>query len=243
MIHEDCHCPRAEHHHGTDATYNAHKCRCDLCRRATAAARRRQYRLAAIETHNPDRTRFVDAKHVLIHIEKLRRSGMSTERIAELSGLSRGSVGRLIWPSRAGEQPATGLRRATVEKILAVKPDPSPGHVVDPTGARRRLQALVAIGWSSRELARRLGKPDKDGLNRLLRGAQPGVRLDFFEKVGRLYEELWNTHPAGPTATRARNAARAKGWLTPMAWDDERIDDPNYHPQQKPVGFHERNAA
>jgi hypothetical protein len=90
-------------------------------------------------------------------------------------------------------------------------------------GARRRLRALVAIGWTRAQLADRL---------QLTRGQLAGV-LDrspvtpATEQAARgLYEQLWNCWPTGPIAERTRRMARRRGWAVPMAWDDDLIDDP-----------------
>lgn len=91
---------------------------------------------------------------------------------------------------------------------------------VDATGARRRIQALMAIGWSSREIMRRLGYSDgsvwlyyADHLN-----------VATIEKIRALYEDLWDK--PGPSKW-TRTFAANRGFLPPLAWDEEAIDDPS----------------
>ena len=95
-------------------------------------------------------------------------------------------------------------------------------------GTRRRLQALVAIGWTRAQLARRLGlTPPR--LGRLLH--HDGlVEAATAAAALALYDELWNHWPAGAAADRSRGYARARDWAVPMAWDDDQIDDPDAGP-------------
>lgn len=101
-----------------------------------------------------------------------------------------------------------------------------PPPLVDATGVRRRLQALMAIGWPSRELARRLGR-DSGALGRILWTASPHRRVtrELHADVNALYDQLWDQ--AGPSLESRRRAA-ARGWPPPLFWDDMLIDNPLY---------------
>jgi hypothetical protein len=50
-------------------------------------------------------------------------------------------------------------------------------------------------------------------------------------QVARVYDELAMT--PGPS-TRARDAAARRGWVPPLAWDDDEIDDPQARPARGP---------
>lgn len=109
----------------------------------------------------------------------------------------------------------------------------NPRHV-DGTGTRRRLQALSALGWSRVELADRLGVTNAS-INARLRKTGP-VHRDTAAKVRALYDDLWDVTPPPATGkaqgarTRAIRQAREAGWVVPMLWDDETIDDPDVGP-------------
>lgn len=96
-------------------------------------------------------------------------------------------------------------------------------------GARRRLQALVAIGWSQSHLAARLSMQPSNFASLLTR---EHVRTGTAKAVQNLYDQLWNRppvaadHRARISASRARRYAEARGWPPPLAWDDDIIDDP-----------------
>jgi hypothetical protein len=96
----------------------------------------------------------------------------------------------------------------------------------DITGTARRIRALNAIGWPMRELAKRLDCT-RQAVQRLALEENPLVQLRTAGRVRALYWELSAT--PGPSV-RARQQAAAKGWPTPIAWDD--IDDPNEKPQR-----------
>jgi hypothetical protein len=95
---------------------------------------------------------------------------------------------------------------------------------VDATGTRRRIHALMAIGWSRSEILTRLGY--RDTRNRWLTRVER-VNRRTASRVTALYDELSNSSgPSGQTAAWARN----HGYLPPLWWDDDLIDDPTYNP-------------
>lgn len=98
--------------------------------------------------------------------------------------------------------------------------------VIDGTGTRRRLQALVAIGWAAPEMARRLGV-GQAVITRLYQ--QQRVNGKTAAAVRQLYDSLWST--PGPS-WRSRYRAQASGWPPPQAWDDDEIDDPTARSRQ-----------
>jgi len=102
----------------------------------------------------------VDAEPVREHLRALSRAGIGWKRAAQLSGISTGAVSHLLFGGPGDRKPATRVRPATAAAILAVRASAavlSPGALVPAAGTRRRLQALVAIGWPQAQLASRLG--------------------------------------------------------------------------------------
>lgn len=86
-------------------------------------------------------------------------------------------------------------------------------------GVARKLQALMAIGWSGEYLADRLGVRRS---NMPTSAKYPTVRKAFADKVDALYSELCET--AGPSVkTKAR--AKAAGWLPPAEYVERSTDD------------------
>lgn len=98
---------------------------------------------------------------------------------------------------------------------------------IDPTGTIRRIHALMAIGWTTTQLGQRIGY-GSTALNQITR-CREWVMRETADKVRTLYDELSMT--PGPSAETRKRAAR-KGWVPPLAWDDESIDDPRAKPYQ-----------
>lgn len=232
----DCTHPVARHEHGTRNAYVVDKCRCRPCRDAARAYEAERARLHAYGRY----TGLVDAQPVREHLLWLRGEGISARRAAELSGVDLSTVGRILHGrTERGEGPAKRVRPDTADAILSVRPSleaMAAGRRIDGTGTLRRLQALVAIGYGISNLAGRLGWLTGN-LWKLL-NLQEQVSAGTARAVRVLYDELWDrpNQPADwhakASATRARNLAAARGWLPPLAWDDDTIDDPNHVPDR-----------
>jgi len=96
-------------------------------------------------------------------------------------------------------------------------------QVVPSLGTARRLQALAAIGWSGPDLARELGYRSAAAVTYLQRRYRPAVLRTVADRVTEVYERLSMT--PGPSR-RAVDTAVRNGWVPPLAWDDDEIDDP-----------------
>lgn len=199
-------------------------CRCRVCRRANVAYESNRRRQVAYGRWQP----FVDAEPVRQHVQRLRAAGMGQKRVAELAGISSNTIAKLLY----GATPTRRVRPATAERLLSVTLGLDlfrAAALVDATGARRRLQALVALGWPMTELARRMGMAPST-FSQFMRSRT--VRAVNARRVGELYESMWDQAPPRDTpqrrgaASRARTLARVEGWLPPLAWDDDTIDDP-----------------
>lgn len=220
----------ARHVHGSNPAYVLDRCRCRPCMDARAAYERGRARQRAY-----GRACYVDAGRARAHVEALRGQGLGLKRIAAVSGVPNGGLSKLMYGDRSrGMKPSARIRPTTEAKILgvAVTVDRLGRRVaVDGVGTRRRLRALMAIGWHMSELARRLGRSPTN-FTEVVNGRRP-VCAGTAVAVRALYDELSMTPPVQDTpwgrarAARARNWARCNGWLPPLAWDDESIDDPD----------------
>lgn len=117
------------------------------------------------------------------------------------------------------------VQRSTESKMLAI---PVPveliptGAYINGVGTRRRLQALVAIGWTQRLIGLELGVV-QSRVKALTH--QDGVTARVAFEVRDVFDRLSMT--VGPS-NQTRIRAAAKGWLPPLAWDD--IDNPDEVP-------------
>jgi hypothetical protein len=98
------------------------------------------------------------------------------------------------------------VRPATMARILAVNPqrDNRRDSYTDATGSRRRLQALAVNGYSTRDLAARLGLKQATTVQDIASGKTPTVRYRTMDAIRDLYEELWDSREATPAARRSR---------------------------------------
>ncbi|SDD43005.1 hypothetical protein [Auraticoccus monumenti] len=229
----ECTHPQAHHEHGTRLAYVLDKCRCRPCRDAVRVYESARSRRIAYGRPGS----LVDADPVRAHLKDLSAQGMGWKRAAAAAGVANGTVYAILYGKLLSQPdhpehrpPRKRVRRDIAEKLLAVQVTLAAGALVDGTGTRRRLQALVAIGWSMSELGRRLGWQPANawklvtGEGQVTHHTAAGVRA--------LYDELWNQPVTGSdratktSATRASQLAGRNGWLPPLAWDDDLIDDP-----------------
>lgn len=172
----------------------------------------------------------VDAAPVRDHYRALLASGMSRNQVSRVSGVKVDQLDNLLRASKdRGDQSARTVFSRTADRILAV-PVPvshqvwrtaADGQRVDPTGTSRRLQALVAIGYTQRVLAARLGVLEAN-MPPIVNGTRL-VTAGVARKVAGLFNEL---QLAPGDSVRARNMAARRGWVSPLAWDEDTIDDP-----------------
>lgn len=161
----------------------------------------------------------VPTAQVRQHVDLLSASGMSLTAIADAARLSPATV----WPiARQGRRYVQGPTAAAILAVAAPLRPSLPAGMTDVTGTSRRLQALVAIGYSISDLSRRLGYKNMQQVWEWTRRRQATVAVASAVKVTDLYELLSGT--PGPS-TRARNDGLRNGWPPPLAWDDD-IDDP-----------------
>ena len=184
----------------------------------TATAQDPKYAKAWRLDHARGVKRLVDVEPVARHVEHLMATGFTIRGSAEVAGLSPAAVSRI----HLRRQPR--VNRATARALLAVRPSTilaraNPAGFVPAIGARRRLRALLAIGWRHTDLSARCGFVTALALNH----AGDMVERWKHDATLRVYDELWNT--PGPSRRTAGRAAAA-GYPPPMAWDDDTIDDP-----------------
>lgn len=106
------------------------------------------------------------------------------------------------------------------------------GRAVPAIGDQRRLQALMALGWSSTEIAAAAGLPHRNHVLRILNG-QKGKPTLWVERkthqwVCEVYEALSMSFSDSPYSARTRAWAQRQGFLPPLAWDNP--DDPSEQP-------------
>jgi AraC-like DNA-binding protein len=208
-------------HHGTLDAYRRERCRCGPCRDANRDAQRRRRRAIAYGQWQP----FVDAEPIRAHVTQLAAAGLSLRRIAELSGVSRGCLEALMHGKPAcGRAPSHHIRAATAARLLLITP-PTPRAAyrtarTNAAEARRRLQELIALGWSMSRIAEQLHCTHSHISRLLTRQAITGATD---RQIRDLYERL-SANPPYPTTAgeqaslhAARRYAAQRGWHPPTS--------------------------
>lgn len=218
----DCTHPRAQHQHGARAAYVADRCRCAPCTDANNAAARQARRNCV--AGGP--ATYVPADSARAHLRRLLAAGVALNRVAALSGVGSSTLYELLIRRPDGRGPLARVRPTTEHRLLAIDPATAqlnPRTPIDATGTRRRLQALVACGWSAPRLAELLRRrPDR--LGELL--TADTVVVATARAVHALYDHLWDATPPHAThversqADAAKAYAQKRGWAPPLAWDD-----------------------
>jgi hypothetical protein len=232
-----CHHPRANHQHGTRACYVHDHCRCYPCGAANS-----NYAAELNRQTVYGRSNLVDAEPVREHIRQLMAGGMGRRTIADRAGLSESSVVTLLYgrrrPDGTRRPPSRRIRADVAQKLHDVRLELAEHALVDSTGTVRRIRALIALGWSQAKLADLLGITPQNFW--FPAAARPRVLSSTARAVRELYDDLSMKHPPEDTpaqraaASRARSYAAARRWVPPLAWDDDKIDDPAAH---KPKRF------
>lgn len=169
-------------------------------------------------------------------IDRAHESGMSYTQIAYQLESQKSTISKL-----ANRETKT-MHRSTYEKLLRLQPELPErtgntrrgGAKLDPTCTVRRLQALAAAGWTSRDMAPYIGM-DQRNLSNLLLGKVSFVYAVTAKEIAAAYDKLQYMDADEHCTTRALNAARNKArknaWAPTWAWDEDTIDDPKAEPE------------
>ncbi|WP_330236119.1 hypothetical protein [Streptomyces sp. NBC_00566] len=214
--------------HGSLSRARHHHCTCQPCRERSTAYMQHRSRMVAYGRWQP----YVDAEPIRQHVALLRACSLGIPRIRQLSGTSGGAMSKLLYGAN-GKPPSARVRTLTADRLTGIRPSLElalPTARVDGVGTRRRLRALVAVGWPQIELAHRLGM-DKKSVNDQVNTHGLPAYASTALAVRALYDELWNVDPASQGVgerwiAEAKARAHARGWAPPAAWDDDYIDSP-----------------
>ncbi|MFB7605232.1 hypothetical protein [Streptomyces gardneri] len=223
---------RTAPHHNNLTCYTDYRCRRPECVERFTTWQRNRLQAVADGTWQP----FIDAAPVREHLRSLYAAGLTIHRVSELTGIDWNTL--RLYTQPAVRQGRGMIRRTTAEtqaKILAIEPTPSLPGRVDPTGTRRRIQALVATGWPLKELGPHLAI-QPDNVRRILARGQR-VYGTTAQSAAKAYEQLRDSKPQRHGVTdlaiaRARRHAKQNRWAPPSYWADRMdvIDDPDFEP-------------
>lgn len=233
----------ANHQHGTRAAYVLDRCRCLPCAEANTRAQNERERQKAYGRYN----KYVPGGPVREHIQALQNAGMGLKTIAKRTGVSTGTLSKIKYgvyaPGPGGRngngvllrEPSRRVLRETAEKLYALDPDWS-GPLPLADGARlspeatakvqRRLQSLVALGWSQSLIGQRLGINSRGNVGPVIHGRE-SMLFATAKRANALFDELCMTpppeleHRQKISVSRARRYAKQLGWVPPLALDED----------------------
>lgn len=154
------------------------------------------------------------------------RYGATHYDIAQAAGVDERSI-RYIMSAYSAPCSERGVYIKTAVKIMNVRSLP-PGHrLVSGVGTQRRVEALSAMGWTRKEVARRADLADST-----LHPAKLNKNVWFSTEhaVKSIYEQLRWQSSSGQRAEQTRAIARRLGYAPPWAWKNGTIDDPKKNP-------------
>lgn len=164
---------------GTRSAYTA-GCHCGACRAANSAYQVQRAARAKNPTLADAAAQQVPAAPVRDHLRALAAAGVGLRALAAATGLSRSQLSKI----RSGT--ARTVRPRTRDAVLAIQPThAAAGALVDAAPTWRRIDALLAAGWTKSRLAAELGRTG--------RGLQLGRRRVTKANADRI-EEIWRRH-------------------------------------------------
>lgn len=161
--------------------------------------------------------RTVPAGPVAEHLRGLLELGATRGAIADVAGLHTSGVCKVLRGQSRSLRPGTARRMLAVS-IQDVMRRPAPAGFVPAVGARRRISALLALGWRHEDITAAAG-----GVRSAVVLNQVGdlVGRSTHDALCRAYTALSMT--TGPSE-RTRRRAAAAGYAPPLAWEDAELD-------------------
>jgi hypothetical protein len=199
-----------DHVHGV----NQQRCGHPDCKAATT-----RYRKRWVLDKSRGNYRTTSADEVRLHLASLAGAGWTLRAIAGAADVSPQVISHL----KDGQRSVT---KRIAAAILAVSVDDLPRAAsrqttepfVPRVGTVRRLQALMAIGWSAKAMGEHLGRNDGGRwVYNLMNQQGRWVTRSTHDVVAAMYREL--AAKPGPSEI-ARRRARRRGFPTPVEWDD-----------------------
>ncbi|MEU1133549.1 hypothetical protein ABZ383_27455 [Streptomyces sp. NPDC005900] len=146
---------------------------------------------------------------------------MNITQIAREAGTEPSTVRRLIEGQKS-------VLTVNAEKILSVPLDVRVSRGDVPAiGAIRRVRALYALGHLNWVIAQEAGV-SRDAICSLAAGSWQTLEVSRDAGIRAAYDRL--SMRTG-TSWKTRKTAARHGWVPPLAWDDDTIDDPSAQPQ------------
>lgn len=167
------------------------------------------------------RARYVPAEPVRRKLQQFLDADVPVRALSRSSGLSAPALRAIVDGERDVVQRRTAeyVSRLT---LTGVYEQQQSGHVPK-VGAVRRVQALMAMGWTRNHIT----EAGATSLPRVLSGPGNLITLEKWREIKDVYDQLGMTPGPSP---ETKGHARSRGYSPPLAWDDSTIDNPHARP-------------
>lgn len=226
-------CPPEHNHGSTTGCYTDHKCRCEKCRSGWRAYIKKWRREAKDRKLNR-----VDPAAARQRVKELREQGWTIKLIVEKTGLKKSTVATIS--DGSAKRITEDTERAIFEVPYA--PQDSKRYSVPAYRVRRRIEALIAQGYSVEKIGRMAGIEAKQ-MSRLLHDSRKNCRRSTFNAIDTVFQAFHERHAEprpprmGSDMERIRKAltyAKKRGYVTSFYWTD--IDNPQCRPCKRVGG-------
>lgn len=198
----------------------------EMARARDNQLRRQRTRREILARANGQPYGMTDAAPLREHINALRKLGWGFMAIASLHGELTNSQVRQIAlgnTEQANVRSARLLRIPLHYRVPASLPDDC---WVPAAGALRRVEGLLALGWTHDHLREATGGYSTTRMLSSRNGRPVTMQAHNWRRIDRAFRAL-STRPGPSQQTRSRS--RTLGYPPPAAWDD--IDDPRERPK------------
>lgn len=166
---------------------------------------------------------YLPAEPVRAHVQTLTDYGLPQRSIARDAGVSETCVLQLL----AGRSETVRVRHALALMKASYTPNRRQERVLA-IGARRRIHALRAIGWSWAALTEQSSLTEHQ-LRGLTNKGFGTTSYENWKTVVDMYERLSATPGS---SKRSIQYGRQFDWATPLAWEGRDIDHPDHKPEK-----------
>ena len=161
---------------------------------------------------------FIPADEAREHLRWLKANDVHNAAVADLIGSDVAHVNRIC----LGQ--LKQIEQYTHDRIMAVKAE-NPSHYPC-HGAARRIQSLMAFGYSAPRLAAEIGI-SKGHVFTVANERRARVTAETHHRIAVTFNRLQLVHGGDD---HAAEYAAEKGWPVPFMWTEEKIDDPKAAP-------------
>lgn len=176
----------------------------------------------------------VSAETARSHLQQLEAAGVNRHQVAKLAGLGASTLSRIAHPEWENIRPDVEAAILSIEIPERAADVTAANALVPITGARRRVQSLVASGHPISHIAQQLGIDDGGHpMSALVGRPDSNGHIGKYVTAGREREvkQLFDRLQLIPgPSEQARAYARERGWPLPLEWDEDDIDRPDAKP-------------